>query len=78
MEPVAFGAAHGKRCFMSGINGGLPAAASALGRIDLGEDKKDLLSKRVAEMSGETKAKALASVVRALDENLGTILDLKA
>ena len=63
---------------MSEITGGLPAAASALGRIDLGEDKKDLLSKRVAELSGETKAKALASVVRAFDENLGTILDLKA
>ncbi len=71
------GRPFGKRVGMSGINGGLPAAAG-LARIDLGEDRKDLLSKRVAEMSGETKAKALASVVRALDENLGTILDLKA
>lgn len=58
--------------------GGLQAAASALRKVDLGEGASDLLDRRVKEIGGQAMAEALSMIVRTQEENLGTILDLKA
>lgn len=58
--------------------GGLQAAASALNKIDLGASASGLLDRRVKEITGLAQAGSLAATIRANDENLGTILDLKA
>lgn len=60
------------------VGGGLQAAAAALQGVDLGQDSADPLERRVKEISGSAEAKALSTLVRVAEENLGTILDLKA
>lgn len=64
---------------MSSIQGsGLQTAANALRNVDLGDNATDLLDQKVRQMTGLASAGAQSAVVKAQDQMLGTILDLKA
>lgn len=61
-----------------GIQAGVNRSEGAAGRIAGGVDSGDFAASMVGLRSSEIQVKASANVVKAADEMLGTLIDLRA